>query len=163
MEPFLGSIPLVTPSIMWQHCGGEVMEEIRMPRRKSTDVIQLKLRFREELRHLIEKSARERDISLNGEIVRRLEESIEDDKLPPRRDLATALLRAVLNHPDTTLLGDAPILTAIGELLGDTKFNEAIRALLDEKKDSPLIKKKPALYGARFSSEGRRPRANLKP
>lgn len=131
-----------------------------MPRRKSTDVIQLKLRFREELRHLIEKSARERDISLNGEIVRRLEESIEDDKLPPRRDLATALLRAVLNHPDTMLLGDAPILTAIRELLGDTKFNEGIRALLDEKKDSP---KKPPLYGARFGAEGRRPRANLKP
>jgi hypothetical protein len=136
------------------------MEETRMPRRKSTDVIQLKLRFREDLRHLIEKSARERDISLNGEIVRRLEESIEDDKLPPRRDLATALLRAVINHPDASVLGDAPILTAIRELLGDTKFNEAIRALLDEKKDSPLIKKN---YGARFSTEGRRPRANLKP
>ena len=54
-----------------------------MPRRKSTDVIQLKLRFREELRHLIEKSARERDISLNGEIVRRLEESIEDVNCHP--------------------------------------------------------------------------------
>jgi hypothetical protein len=143
---------------MWQYC--EVMEEIRMPRRKATDVIQLKLRFREDLRHLIEKSARERDISLNSEIVRRLEESIEDDKLPPRRDLATALVHAITSRPDTTVLGAAPALTAIRELLGETEFNEAVRALWDEKKDS---QKKPPPYGARFSAEGRRPRANLKP
>jgi Arc-like DNA binding domain len=51
-----------------------------MPARKPTDMTHLKLRFREELRGRVEKSARERDISLNSEIIRRLEASFDHEK-----------------------------------------------------------------------------------
>jgi hypothetical protein len=47
---------------------------MRQPR-KTTDIVQLKLRLREELRRLLEREAKKRDHSLNTEIVDRLEES----------------------------------------------------------------------------------------
>jgi hypothetical protein len=51
-------------------------------RRKTTDTVQLRLRFSEALRRRIERAADAHDLSLNSEIVRRLEESFrrEDQK-----------------------------------------------------------------------------------
>jgi hypothetical protein len=49
-----------------------------MARRKKTATVQLKLRFREELRRKLEREARAREVSLNNEIVRRLEGSFDE-------------------------------------------------------------------------------------
>jgi|SRR5262245_8868029 len=48
--------------------------------RKPTDIATLSLRIREELRRQIEREAKRQDRSLNSEIVRRLENSLSDDK-----------------------------------------------------------------------------------
>jgi hypothetical protein len=46
-----------------------------MAKRKRTDVVKLQLRIRELLRKRLEDAARVKDVSLNAEIVSRLEES----------------------------------------------------------------------------------------
>ena len=48
-----------------------------MAKRKKTATVQLKLRIREELRQRLERQARGREVSLNNEMVRRLENSFE--------------------------------------------------------------------------------------
>jgi hypothetical protein len=75
------------------------LEGRTMPGRKPSDIIGLKLRFREELRRQIEKSAKKRDLSLNSEIVRRLEQSFDRDRLPPSEKLTHAILIAARRHP----------------------------------------------------------------
>lgn len=50
-----------------------------MPKRKPTDRVTLTLRLKEPLRIRLETIARESEISLNSEIVRRLEQSIRDE------------------------------------------------------------------------------------
>ena len=47
--------------------------------RKSTQIVSLKTRMRESLRRQIQRAAKARGGSLNGEIVRRLEESFDRD------------------------------------------------------------------------------------
>jgi hypothetical protein len=47
--------------------------------RKATDTIQLKLRFSEALRRRLERAADAHDLSMNSEIVRRLEDSFRDE------------------------------------------------------------------------------------
>ncbi len=51
-----------------------------MPRRKSSDRVQIGLRIREELRADLEKSAKAQKVSLNTEIVNRLEETPRREK-----------------------------------------------------------------------------------
>ena len=46
-----------------------------MPKRKKTDIVQFKIRLRETLRRQLEAAAHTKDISLNSEIVSRLEQS----------------------------------------------------------------------------------------
>jgi hypothetical protein len=58
-----------------------------MPKREATDRVTLTLRLREPLRAKLEALARSNDLSLNAEIVRRLDGSIRDD------DLGTVLFR----------------------------------------------------------------------
>jgi hypothetical protein len=58
-----------------------------MPKREATDRVTLTLRLKEPLRAKLEALARSYDLSLNAEIVRRLEGSIRDD------DLGTVLFR----------------------------------------------------------------------
>lgn len=50
-----------------------------MPRRKSTDIVQMKLSIREDLRQYIGREAKKRGHSLDSEIVRRLEHSRQRD------------------------------------------------------------------------------------
>jgi len=54
-----------------------------MPKREATDRVTLTLRLKEPLRAKLEALARFNDLSLNAEIVRRLEGSIRDDDLGP--------------------------------------------------------------------------------
>jgi Arc-like DNA binding domain len=52
-----------------------------MPRRKKTDVVTLHLRLREELRAQLAREADRRKVSLNAEIVRRLEEGFQSEEI----------------------------------------------------------------------------------
>jgi hypothetical protein len=62
--------------------------------RDPNDIVHLKLRFRESLRAELEIKAKEDAASLNGEIVRRLKESLERDR---RSFIETALLSGDYN------------------------------------------------------------------
>jgi hypothetical protein len=66
-----------------------------MAARKSTDMVHLKLRFREELRRQVEESAKNRELSLNSEVIRRLEESFENDNWREERERLALLFRAM--------------------------------------------------------------------
>ena len=55
-----------------------------MPARKPTDTVQFKLRFEEGLRSRVEKSANKRNVSINTEIIRRLEESFALEEVRER-------------------------------------------------------------------------------
>jgi Zn-dependent peptidase ImmA (M78 family) len=52
----------------------------KAPTRKSTDITQPKLRLREELRRKLERAAERLNVSLNAEMVRRLEQSFVRDE-----------------------------------------------------------------------------------
>ena len=52
-----------------------------MARRKATAKVQVPIRMLERLRAQLEKSAKARGASLNGEIVHRLEQSLQTEKL----------------------------------------------------------------------------------
>jgi hypothetical protein len=71
-----------------------------MARRDEAQTVQVGLRVKEPLRVLLEESARERGISMNAEIVRRLERSFEQpgplDPFALRKELST-VLRDILN------------------------------------------------------------------
>ena len=51
-----------------------------MPRRKQSETVQVGLRMKEPLRADLEEAARRRGVSLNAELVARLEKSLEDDQ-----------------------------------------------------------------------------------
>jgi hypothetical protein len=59
-------------------------------RRKPTDTVQLNLRFSERLRRRLAREAKQRNCSLNTEIVARLEESLRSQSFHP--NVANALL-----------------------------------------------------------------------
>jgi DNA-binding transcriptional regulator GbsR (MarR family) len=54
---------------------------MKVPARKLTDTVQLKLRIREELRRKLERAAIKREVSLNTEMVERLEASFKAAEL----------------------------------------------------------------------------------
>jgi hypothetical protein len=66
--------------------------------RKPTDTVSLKLRFSESLRRKIEKSAKKADdpVSLNSEIIRRLESSFERQGWQAERSILLLALKVVL-------------------------------------------------------------------
>jgi Arc-like DNA binding domain len=66
-----------------------------MPARKPTAMVHLKLRFREELRRQVEESAKSRELSLNGEIIRRLEDSFENDNWREERERLALMFRTM--------------------------------------------------------------------
>ena len=65
-----------------------------MARRDEAQTVQVGLRVKEPLRALLEESATERGISMNAEIVRRLERTFE----PPEHKIDLEDLRSQLNH-----------------------------------------------------------------
>ena len=69
--------------------------------RKTTDTVQLKLRFSEALRRRLEREARRQEHSLNGEIINRLEQSFRKSE---DADLATLVYRAPFGERTGDLL-----------------------------------------------------------
>ena len=68
-----------------------------MPRRKPTDIVQLRLRLPDGLRRLIETEAKQRKTSLNKELVRRLQNSFDAEQLE------TTIQRAAINAVELTI------------------------------------------------------------
>jgi hypothetical protein len=64
--------------------------------RKSTDTVQLKLRFDEKLRRRIESAAKHNDHSMNAEIVDRLKKSFERDDM---KKMITEVIGRLVKHP----------------------------------------------------------------
>jgi hypothetical protein len=75
-----------------------------MPKRKKTDIVQFKLRLREELRKRLEAAATAKDTSLNSEMVHRLEQSFVRDTTRDRLDAINSIqdrLDALINARDS--------------------------------------------------------------
>jgi DNA-binding FrmR family transcriptional regulator len=125
-----------------------------MPARKPTDIVNLKLRFREELRRRLDKEAKKSGRSLNGEIVARLERSLEANEMrtavseAARFEIARLALSAVRTQTgiekmldeDRQLLDSKPVLRAqlvavhkaIRETTSAEQLPAAIRKAIDE-------------------------------
>ena len=69
-----------------------------MAKRKKTDFVQFKIRFRESLRSRLEVSAKGQERSLNSEIVARLEQSFERESITHIRDQAEKVLELILDQ-----------------------------------------------------------------
>src|SRR5688500_1280952 len=95
--------------------GGTEMPEGGSPRRDKTETVQVGLRLKEPLRKALDEAARQRRVSMNAEIVARLERSFEaEDRfggssiLPIVNMLAGAFVRggqlgaAAQGHPEWT-------------------------------------------------------------
>jgi DNA-binding transcriptional regulator GbsR (MarR family) len=64
-------------------------------KRREAQLVQLKIRIRERLRRHLEQSAKEREIPLTHEIVRRLEKSSQQDDEAPLRDEISKIIPLV--------------------------------------------------------------------
>ena len=69
-----------------------------MAKRKKTDFVQFKIRFRESLRSRLELAAKGQERSLNSEIVARLEQSFDREGLVRIRDQAEKALESILDQ-----------------------------------------------------------------
>jgi hypothetical protein len=69
-----------------------------MAKRKRTDVVKLQLRIREGLRKQLEDTARVKDVSLNAEIVSRLEQSVVQASL--QKELRVSIQDEIKKHLD---------------------------------------------------------------
>jgi hypothetical protein len=68
-----------------------------MPRRKTTDTVQLKLRIREDLRRRLEQEAKRKRVSLNTEMAERLSKSLEyEDAQPIAERVAQSIKQRIL-------------------------------------------------------------------
>ena len=69
-----------------------------MAKRKKTDFVQFKIRFRESLRSRLEIAAKGQERSLNSEIVARLEQSFDRESVTRIRDQAEKVLESILDQ-----------------------------------------------------------------
>jgi hypothetical protein len=67
-----------------------------MAKRKKTDFVQFKIRFRESLRSRLEQAAKGQERSLNSEIVARLEESFDREGVIRIRDQAEKAIESMV-------------------------------------------------------------------
>jgi Arc-like DNA binding domain len=83
--------------------------------RKPTDTVQLKLRFSETLRRRLAREAKQRNCSLNTEIVARLEQSLKSESLHDA-PLSTVMARTLYDGLDGAVLDElaALVLAAHG-------------------------------------------------
>jgi hypothetical protein len=109
-------------------------------KRKKTDTVQLsKIRMREDLRSKLEQAAQRREVTLNGEIVHRLERSFAEEDVaggPEARGIVLLMTAAFLSHGERAAAGQKP-----AKWLHDQEsFRSAIfgvtRALLDSLPDA---------------------------
>jgi Arc-like DNA binding domain len=77
--------------------------------RKPTDTVQLKLRFSEGLRRQLARQAKQRDCSLNAEIVARLEQSLKSESLYDA-PLSTVMARTLFDGLDEAVLHELVML-----------------------------------------------------
>jgi hypothetical protein len=92
-----------------------------MARRDEAQTVQVGLRVKEPLRVLLEESARERGISMNAEIVRRLEGTFE----PPEHKIDLEELREDISHASVRLMA------IIADLHKQPQSSETARDLMD--------------------------------
>ena|SRR5437588_50421 len=102
-----------------------------MAKRKKTDFVQFKVRFREGLRARLEATAKAQERSLNGEIVARLEESFVRDRGREERE---ELLKTFKHEAETLVdrVGQVAQVLARWEArvsAADPKAAEAIRGI----------------------------------
>lgn len=71
-----------------------------MAKRKATDKVQLKVRMQEELRAVLEGAAKEKDVSLNQEIVERLKTALTDRVIEANQKLIVAQLEVLSTQID---------------------------------------------------------------
>ena len=69
-----------------------------MAKRKKTDFVQFKIRFRESLRSRLELAAKGQERSLNSEIVARLEQSFDREGLTRLRDQTEKALTSIVEQ-----------------------------------------------------------------
>jgi hypothetical protein len=74
-----------------------------MPRRKTTDTVQLKLRIREDLRRRLEHEAKRKKVSLNTEMAERLSKSLEYEDAQP---IAERVAQSIKQHLLATYIKD---------------------------------------------------------
>jgi len=89
--------------------------------RKTTDTVQLKLRFSEALRRRLEREARRQEHSLNGEIINRLEQSFRKSE---DADLLGSTLRALFGGATGDLLRAIATVIWLIERRTGKKWNE---------------------------------------
>lgn len=101
--------------------------------RKAADTVQLKLRFKEQLRAELEKSAKSKGISLNSEIVSRLGVSFDLETLALKAlagwfgGVENTFFHLIMAH-EIRKLGDRPL----PEMLADPAIYERVRATILE-------------------------------
>jgi hypothetical protein len=81
IEPFLVSTTTCGSARFMPYCPNSSGGIDAMAKRKKTDTVQLKLRIREELRQKLQNQANGREVSLNNEMVRRLEQSFNEGSI----------------------------------------------------------------------------------
>jgi hypothetical protein len=79
--------------VFWAYPGGLRWGFKYMIKRKKTDYVQFKIRLRESLRKQLEDAARVKDVSLNSEMVSRLEESFTRASMQDERNKMRATVR----------------------------------------------------------------------
>jgi hypothetical protein len=127
-----------------------------MAKRKKTATVQLKLRIREELRQKLERQAHGREVSLNSEMVRRLENSFESGTTDllvkvltgsPSNAKLLAMIASVLQATELLLKNDkqrteitaAAIKKVIEAHLSDRKLDDADFPDLEKPKSADSI------------------------
>jgi hypothetical protein len=113
----------------------------KAPARKKTDIVQLKLRLREELRRKLEHAATKNDRSLNIEMVERLEASFEQERRSHEvEDIRVALeserqrLSDQIKEMQSALMAQAAALAEEAQITrsGDQELRTTIREVLKE-------------------------------
>jgi hypothetical protein len=90
--------------------------------RKPTDTVQLTLRFSEALRRRLDKEAKQRNCSLNTEIVERLEQSLRTESLY-NAPLSTVMAKTLFDGLDVAVLDELATLVLSYHGLPETTAN----------------------------------------
>jgi Arc-like DNA binding domain len=117
--------------------------------RKPTDTVQLKLRFSEALRRRLEREAKQRDCSLNTEIVTRLEQSLKSESLHDA-PLSTVMARTLFDGLDDLVLDELVAL-----VLSDRGTVEVMPNALG-KKGVAILMGNPAIMAAMLRRKGQK-------
>ena len=96
-----------------------IVEDVGMAKRKTTDTVSFTLRMREELRALLEDAAKEKEISLNQEIVDRLKMALTARLIEANQNLVLAqliLMETKIDQANNRLESAEALLEKVREL-----------------------------------------------